>query len=203
MAEQEVDALLERMTKIATAVNAFKSETVQQAALAALVTAFEQGTVHRPKSTANAAPPEGAERGVDVDTASTTSKRRRPAKTSSASGANEKVQAVRDLDLRPKGVQSFDDFAAEKKPRDNQERFVLAIYWLEQVAKVSPITLGHVSATFKQTSGWREPGNVRVGVRMTAHRKNWLETSDMTNLRTTSHGRNFVGHDMPVLSKKK
>lgn len=203
MAEREVDALLERMTKIATAVNAFKSESVQQAALAALVAAFEQGTVHRPKLTADAAPPEEPERGDGTEAVSTASKRRRRAKSSSASGASEKVQAVRDLDLRPKGVQSFDDFTAEKKPRDNQERFVLAIYWLEQIAKVSPITLGHVSATFKQTSGWREPANVRAGVQMTAHRKNWLDTSDMANLRTTSHGRNFVGHDMPVLSKKK
>ena len=201
MAEQEMDALLERMAKIAAAVNAFKSETVQQAAFAALVAAFDQGAAHRRKPPEDAASPTNAEQSAGTKAKSKSPKGRRQAK--SATGTGEKLQAVRDLDLRPNGAQSFEDFVAEKQPRDNQEKFVITVYWLEQIAKVSPITLGHISAVFKQTNGWREPGNVRVGVQMTAHRKNWLDTSDMANLRTTSHGRNYVGHDMPAVAKKK
>lgn len=205
MAEKEVDALLERMSKIATAVNAFKSESVQQAALAALVSAFETGAVHRQKSV-----PAAAERLDEVEAVdegngvAAPTKRRRRAKGSGSVGAStEKIQPVRDLDLRPKGRESFDDFIATKQPHDNQEKFTVAIFYLEQIAKISPITLGHVGAVFRQTKGWREPGNLRSGVRMTAHRKNWLDTSDMTNLRTTAHGRNFVEHDLPAQPKKK
>jgi len=207
MAEQEVDALLERMPKIATAVNAFKSESVQQAALAAVVAAFEVGVTTRkpaaplaPDSDVSDEQSDGKNGREDGSAAKSRGRRRTKAVGSALSSA---VVPVRDLDLRPKGAESFDEFIAKKQPRDNQEKYAVAVYYLEQVAAISPITLGHIAAVFKQTSGWRESGNVASGVRVTAKRKNTINTVDLNDLKTTPHGRNFVEHDLPPKTAKK
>lgn len=211
MAEEDVDALLARMSQMAEAVNAFKSEEVQQAALAALIAAFESGgsakKSHRdaadlkPRSTvadesAFAGSGEGEDQAPD-----TASRRKRRPRTSN--GAKSSIQPVRDLNLRPVDKESFDAFVEKKQPRDNQERFAVALYYLEEVAQVAPVTVAHIAAVFKQTSGWREPGNLVSGLKMTGHRKNTINTSDLNDLRTTPHGRNFVEHDLPHKSAKK
>jgi len=41
------------------------------------------------------------------------------------------------------------------------------------------------------------PAILEVWLRMTAHRKNWIDTADLDDLKTTPHGRNFVEHDLP------
>lgn len=206
MAGEELDALLGRMTQISSAVNAFKSESVQQAAFEALVSAFQHGVAAKAPmqpSTKKADTEEvlaGTQSDAEVPAPKTKKRSKSKATGGGTSGA---VTPVRDLDLRPKGLQSFDDFIALKQPKDNQERFAVAVYYLEQIAGISGIGLGHMAAVFKQTAGWREPQNVRSGVQMTAHRKNTIDSSDFANLRTTPHGRNFVEHDLPAKSKAK
>jgi len=202
MAEQEVDALLARMPQIAEAVNAFKSESVQQAALTALVAAFEAGSAIRKPSASprgdSEAPVDSADEAGGEEAAATgkSGKVRRRAKASN-SASSSVVVPVRDLDLRPKGVESFDEFIAKKQPRDNQEKYAVTVYYLEQIAAINPITLGHLAAVFKQTAGWRESGNIASGVRVTAKRKNTINPADFNDLKTTPHGRNFVEHDLP------
>ncbi|KGB58269.1 hypothetical protein [Sphingopyxis sp. LC363] len=200
MAEQDIDALLARMPKIATAVNAFKSESVQQAAFDALVLAF--GITGDNLKNAEESPIRQAKTPKQTQTTrqaadSENSGRQKRKSRATAGNAGATIAPVKDLNLRPKGVESFDDFVAKKLPRDNQEKFTVAVYWLEEVAKISPVTLAHLAAVFKQTSGWREPRNLKAGVQMTGFRKNTIDTSDMNNLRTTPHGRNFVEHDLP------
>ena len=206
MAAEEVDALLARMAQIAEAVNAFKSESVQAVALEALLVAFQDGRGHG-KTVAktemaqqSSAVADEQEEPEEKREGNGSRKRRRGKQTGGSRGA---VQPVRDLNLRPAGRESFDDFVAMKNPRDNQERFATAVYYLEEIAGIGPITLSHLAAVFKQTAGWREPGNLHHGVRMTAVRKNTIDTSDWENLRTTPHGRNFVEHDLPRKADKK
>jgi hypothetical protein len=208
MAEKEVDALLERMSKIATAVNAFKSETVQQAALAALVAAFEAGSAVRkpaapPRDDSDVSgEPADQDGGDEANASGKSGKVRRRAKTSSGASSSV-IVPVRDLDLRPNGVESFDEFIAKKRPRDNQEKYAVAVYYLEQIAAINPVTLGHLAAVFKQTAGWRESGNIASGVPVTAKRKNTINPVDLNDLKTTPHGRNFVEHDIPHMAAKK
>jgi hypothetical protein len=204
MQDDKLDALLGRIEQIAKAVNSFNSEAVQKQAFDALLSAF-----HGNASTRNLKPVndevkdgQGTSEAAPAAAPGRTTKRsstkpKREAATPRASGG-----LVRDLNLRPTGKQSFDEFNAEKKPRDNQEKFLLAIYYLEQVAEVQPVTAAHVATVFRMTSGWREPGNLGSGLRMTAHRKNTIDTSDLDNLKTTPHGRNFVEHDLPRKSAK-
>lgn len=205
MAEQDIDALLERMPKIAAAVNAFESEGVQQSAFEALVAAFGVGSRNHQNSehasNRRAKTPEPPPEQEEEDAAENQGRQKRKARATGGSTGTS-IAPVKDLNLRPKDVESFDDFVAKKLPRDNQEKFAVAVYWLEEIAKINPITLPHLAAVFKQTSGWRESGNLRKGVQMTGFRKNTINTSDLNNLCTTPHGRNFVEHDLPAKSTK-
>jgi hypothetical protein len=184
------------MGAIAAAVNSFTSEAVQIQALDALIDAYRGGVQRHPSGHV-------AELSATPDvpspaTAEQNKGRKRVRKGRAGSSPKEQVEIVRGLDLRPAGKQSFTDFISEKKPSANQDKFAVAVYWLEQIAEVSPISMGHVAAVFRQTSGWKEPGNMRVGLTTTASRKNTIDTSDLNAIRTTPHGRNFVEHDLPA-----
>jgi hypothetical protein len=187
----DFDTLLARMGDVAAAVNAFTSESVQQLAFQALIAVF----AGKPISAAGAHPVnEISEEDEPSQTKKGRSKSKRP---KSSPSARDQVEAVRNLDLRPQGKTSFLDFVAEKQPASNQDKYAVAVYWMEQIAGINPVTVAHVAAIFKQTPGWREPNNLRVGLTTTATRKNTLDTGDLNGLKTTPHGRNFVEHDLP------
>ncbi|WP_294289088.1 hypothetical protein [uncultured Sphingomonas sp.] len=202
MAVEELTALLSHMDEIANAVNRFESEEVQKSAFAALVAAFEGVQGPRPSKAPSSAeaPPsdEISDKSDDTQSDSVPKKRRR--KINGSSGRSS-VVPVRDLDLRPTGKTAFVDFIAEKKPKDNQERYAVAVYYLEHILELQPVTSGHVAAVFKQTAHWRESGNISSGLRVTARRKNTINTSDLNDLHTTPHGRNFIEHDLPSAEK--
>lgn len=203
MTEARLDALLNRIEKIAKAVNSFSSDAVQQRAFDTLMAAFDTDL-----GASKAAQPSialAAQRAPEGQATGTIQKRGHGSgkKKREAPAAKNAPKLIRDLNLRPAGKPSFDDFVAEKQPRDNQEKFLVAIYYLEQIAGIQPVTDAHVGTVFRMTGGWREPGNLGSGLRMTAHRKNTIDTSDLDDLKTTPHGRNFVEHDLPHQKKAK
>jgi hypothetical protein len=212
MAVEDLDALLERMTKIAEAVNGFTSEAVQQEAFAALVSAFtgrhraahkealrgdDPPTVDAPQLE-EAAPSENQSSGRSARAGDGGSKPRRR----EGVGAREGIKVVRDLNLRPTGRQSFDEFISEKKPVSNEDKYAVIIYYLENVLDMTDITVDHVGTVFRMTKQWREPASIAAALRGTAARKATID-SDPKNLRMTAHGRNFVEHDLPVAEKVK
>lgn len=202
MTETRLDALLSRIDKIAKAVNSFSSDAVQQRVFDTLIAAFDS-ELGPAKTTQPPRAPTGQST-ADAQSQQTGAKRSGSSrKRREAPAAKGPPKLIRDLNLRPAGKPSFDDFVAEKQPRDNQEKFLLAIYYLEQMAGIQPVTDAHVGTVFRMTSGWREPGNLGSGLRMTAHRKNTIDTSNLEDLKTTPHGRNFVEHDLPHQKKTK
>jgi DNA-binding PadR family transcriptional regulator len=108
----------------------------------------------------------------------------------------------RDLNLRPTGKQSFAEFIADKQPSSNQDKFAVAVYYLEQILELPAVALSQVRTVFRLTENWREPANIDTALRVTAVRKATIDTSDMDNIRTTAQGRNFVEHDLPPKSGK-
>lgn len=192
------EELLAAMPSVAKAVNSFQSEEVQKQAFETLVALFVGAKVQasplvEPQQYEQAtAQPQDEQ--LNADSVAAKKSKSRKAKQSQT---RDQVEAVRHLDLRPSGKTSFIDFIAEKQPKSNQDKYAVAVYWLEQIGEVEPITLSHIAAIFKQTQGWREPNNLRVGLTTTATRKNTIDTSDVNNLKTTPAGRNFVEHDLP------
>lgn len=212
------DRLLEEMPRIAEAVNTFSSEKNQRAALDALVRAIgitDAGAAEPP-----ARPPisihmpadetsdnDVAEVSADVVTetspaagetpkfngASASKRRRSPAR---------KWEPVRDINFRPADKQSFKDLVAEKQPATIDQKNIVAVWWLEQIAEIKEIGVGHVLAAYKDCD-WREPSYPDNALQVTASREHWLDTKNMKAITTTPSGRNVVQFDMPLKKGKK
>lgn len=103
---------------------------------------------------------------------------------------------LKDLNLRPKGVQSFEDFVAEKQPRSDHERKLLAVYYLTRILELEGVSLDHVYSCFKDQN-WKVPSDLAAGLRLTASKKAWIDTSNISSLTVAIPGENFVEHDMP------
>lgn len=210
MAEQELDALLRRMPDIASAVNAFTSETVQQEAFGALVTAFQgkhrttpdvkaaqhiepadDAVIGQPVVTAlPAAPPE-----VTASNFKASKGEKAPKKKSTARSGG--FNFMKDLNLFPEGKQSFADFASEKSPITDQEKYAVVIYYLEHILELEDISVDTVGSVFRLYGAWKEPTGIRSGINMTSHRKGTIDTSDWNSLKTTPAGRNLVKMQLP------
>ncbi|MBS0535429.1 MAG: hypothetical protein JSR72_15330 [Proteobacteria bacterium] len=200
MGQTSFDLLLKRMSEIAGAVNAFSSEAVQEQAFAALVQAFnsELGSVDASltRKRESQTPPtvqHGGSAGQE-DTPEARTKRGKRREGNPAA----KIEIIKDLDLRPKGKISFVEFIGQKRPKTNEDKYVVAVYYLEQILGVTAVTESHVATVFRLTQDWREPENLPAGLRMAASRKATIDTSDRNAIKTTPHGRNFVEHDLPA-----
>ncbi|MBI1374895.1 MAG: hypothetical protein GC159_19425 [Phycisphaera sp.] len=101
-----------------------------------------------------------------------------------------------DLDLRPKGKDALKDIYTQKKPKTDQERVTLFTHYLQHVLGLSDIDIDHMYTCFKDV-GAKVPSNIGSVINNTSARKGWLDTSNMSKLRVTSQGENFVEHDLP------
>lgn len=119
---------------------------------------------------------------------------KRPA---SSSKSKESHGIVKDLDLRPEGKVSFRDFADEKAPASDAQMNLVAVYYLGNVLQLKGITPDHVHTCYKAIQR-RVPTALTQGLRNTASRYGWLDTSDTTDVKITTAGENFVEHDMPT-----
>ncbi|TPI44959.1 MULTISPECIES: hypothetical protein [unclassified Mesorhizobium] len=210
MGEAELDSLLERMPKIAAAVNEFKSEAIQQAVFNALLGAY--GFKVAQATLANSAQAPDASHGQEDEAAATTTDEDAKSKTqaspkqprqkkSSSGGNGQNYKFLRELDLRPEGKKSFFDFVSEKAPQTNEDKFAVAVYYLEQTLELPAVTADHVGTAFRMVPEWREPSDVKASLRVASSRKGTIVTTDMDNIRITPHGRNFVDHDLPQPAK--
>ena len=202
MSEKELDALLARMGKIAEAVNAFSSETVQQAAFAALVGAFG-GASHAGPTNAGADPEANMGAAAHTDLGSTPAGEqssqnatKKQGKRRAAAGTSKEFKVAKDLNLRPFDKQSFDDFIAEKQPKSNEDKFAVAIYYLHHILDMPSVNWHQIATVFRLTQSWREPADTMKALRVTSSRKATIDTTNMDDLKLTAHGRNFVEHDL-------
>ncbi|MDP1598690.1 hypothetical protein [Phenylobacterium sp.] len=210
MAQEDLDALLQRMESIATAVNSFTSEAVQQEAFAALVAAFE-GRRHAPRNAAAAAPVEAPEHELDVAKADAAPDKAAGSKASNGTAKHKRSakdtrgewKLVKDLDLRPAGKQSFEDFIEEKRPASNEDKYVAVIYYLSEVLEVQNVSIHHVGTVFRLTKTWKEPTDVASGLRTASARKATLDAKILDSIKLTATGRNFIDHDLPPKEKAK
>ena len=110
---------------------------------------------------------------------------------------------VNDLELRPKGKQSFVDFAMEKKPDGHFEKQAVSLYWLRHIAGVATgISVDHVNTCYVAAE-WPRPAALAGNMRLGATRTKWLDTSDRSNLILTTVGEDMVKHKLPRAQNKK
>jgi hypothetical protein len=132
----------------------------------------------------------------------------RKAKSSSGGAARVKRKAglprvVKDLSMRPKGKKSFADFAAEKQPATHQQKQADILYWLREFGGMSEgITIDHVNTCYLEAK-WPRPANLANAIPVTAKKKGWIDSSELSNIRLTTRGEDEVVHELPPTSKQK
>jgi hypothetical protein len=109
-------------------------------------------------------------------------------------------KVVKDLDLRPKGKTSFADFVKEKGPASNNDKTVVALYYLANELKISRVTRDHVFTAYREM-GWKIPNDFANSLQQTATKKRFLDTSNADDLRLLTPGLNRVEHDLPKQKK--
>jgi hypothetical protein len=137
----------------------------------------------------------------------TARKHRAAGSSTSTSEARKRPKAaalsmVKDLDLRPKGKQSFKDFASLKSPNSLHEKCVVVVYYLKNELSLPTVSASHVYTCFKHV-GWRVPANLRNKLAFAASKFNWLDTKNMDSIQLTPMGENLVEHDLPKKKGKR
>ena len=134
-----------------------------------------------------------------------TSKKRSKKKISSAKGKSKaSLSMVKDLNLKPKGKKSLDEFVDAKRPTSYYEKSTISAYYLKEELKLSAISANHIYTCFKHMK-WRIPADFFNTLAYTASQYGWLDTSNREDVKVTTMGENLVEHDLPKVkgSKKK
>ena len=108
---------------------------------------------------------------------------------------------AKDLNLRPTGKKTFEQFAQEKKPSSNQEKCLIAAYYLKHTLK-RKVDINSVYTCFKFVH-WRVPANLLNTLCVLSNQKGWLNTTKLADMEITTLGENQVEHDLPVKTKGK
>ena len=125
-------------------------------------------------------------------------KKARPKK----SGTKQSSPSIeKELNLKPKGKKSFDDFVAEKQPKANGEKCTIAVFYLRNELDHSKVGVSHVFTCFKHMK-WRIPADLMNTLAWTASKKGWLDTKKMDDIKATTIGENLVEHDLARTPKK-
>lgn len=103
---------------------------------------------------------------------------------------------VRDLNLKPQNKESFQSFAQAKNPQSDQERCVVAVFYLRHELGIERVGTNHVFTCFKDAK-WRVPVDLANTLQYVASHKGWFDTSDMSKIELTTHGENLIEHDLP------
>jgi hypothetical protein len=202
------DRLLAHRGEIAEFVNSFESERVQRKAFSAVVCSLGLST----DETADPALAEPLrlvreEPGAEADQESTeesvtadpgaASRRRR-----GRSASKKTFTVPRGLNFAPEGHLTLEQFVAEKQPRNMDEKFLVACYYLSNMMSVADVEIGQILAVF-QAAEWSAPAHPDAAVRAAASRTGWIDTANTKSIKVVWKGENYVTTKMPADSKKK
>lgn len=207
-AEGTYERLLKAMPEIASAVNQFKSEGTQGQAFHALLTALTMPNQAPAPAVIQGQPPLTLVAAVPVrdedcgDNAAVVSRpsaevpQQAKGARSRRAGAKKPVARTKGINFYPDGKPSLRDLAAEKKPKNNYEKNLIAVYYLEHVLEMSEVSLGDVLAAYADAD-WTPPSIPDNALAKTASTRDWLDTSNLTAIHITHKGLRAVEHEMP------
>lgn len=193
MSTDKYQLIIEKLPEIAEAVNVFESEAVQVQVVAQILEAlkgsadsgFTDFSVGQPLPNIDgqAVGLVNGENGKKVS------------RKSSGGKSKQALTIDKDLDLVKGGTPGFEEFAESKKPSNNGEKNLVAVYWLINMRKPeAPATLDQVYTCFREV-GWRVPEDLRNSLAQ-AGTKGWLDTRSASDLKVTIGGENHVLHTM-------
>lgn len=200
MADEDFDARLDQMKRVLEVVTTIEGNTdLQNAAFAHM---FGKSTLHIKTPEVLVDPPAGENDGDgDAGSAAETGnggKRPRVKRASKPSN----VTVDKNLDTSPEGVQSWKEFAAEKRPTANPDRNLVAVYWLKETASHDKVNASKVLTLFLDVD-WRAPADPKNSLQVTASQTGLIDTSDMEDIKVVPRGISRVRTDLPLPEKAK
>lgn len=201
MADEDFDVRLDQMKRVLEVVTTIEGNTdLQNAAFAHM---FGKSMLHIKTPEVRVDPPED-EAEADPDPGTGESGNGGGAKKSRAKRASKSpsVSVDKNLDTSPSGKQSWKDFAAEKKPTNQNDRNLLAVYWLKETAEHEKVNTSKVLTLYLDVD-WRAPADPKNSLQVTASQTGLIDTSDMDDIKVAPRGISRVRTDLPSVEKAK
>jgi len=183
--------LLRRMPEIAEAVNSFASPEVQMRAFDALISAAQ---VDGQVSLGGTASSEASTNRQSTAKKLATKKAAPKASKKSTSNKKQTLSLDKNLDLNSPSP-NWQAFAAEKAPSNQEEKVVVAVYWLENHSATDKVNVNQVYTCFKDRS-WVIPADL-ANAAQRAGSAGLLHSADRNDLSVTTSGENRVEQDLP------
>jgi hypothetical protein len=144
----------------------------------------------------------GADPRVDLDEDKDDATQKKAAKKAAKkapkkSGKKATYDVPKDINFAPTDRQTLAEYSDEKKPKNNVERALVAVYYITKVLE-RPASVGAVIAAFK-FMGWPAPADPANNLQK-AGSEHWLETSDSNNITVVYGGDNQLSK-MPKSDK--
>jgi hypothetical protein len=108
---------------------------------------------------------------------------------------------VKGLDLAPKGKQSFDEFVGEKQPKSQHDKSAACVYYLSEIAEITPVTSDHVYTCYRD-QGWDMPPDMATSLFLTASKKGSLDTSNLDDITIEPRGVNHIERGLPTKKER-
>jgi hypothetical protein len=109
---------------------------------------------------------------------------------------------IKDLNLKPQGIQSLNEFYNLKAPKSNIESNVVFVYYLQRILYLTGITMDHIYTCYKWVGG-KVPENLRQSIADTAAGSKYglLDASNMQDIKLSMRGENTVETELPKIRK--
>ena len=108
----------------------------------------------------------------------------------------ETLTIVKDINLAEQGDKSsLKDFYSGYNARSNWERNLIFVYYLETIAKITPITTNHIFTCYRHVSA-RVPRAFKQSLRDVASAKGWIDKSSQDDIKLTTHSMNYLEKDI-------
>lgn len=129
---------------------------------------------------------------------------KRPSKSKKVkpSISGQPLQLVKDLDLSGiNGKLSLRKFCGQYSLKSSQEKNLTFCYYLQEVINHTPITVNKVFTCYRNL-GIKTPKALHQSLWDTSHRKGWLDTTSLEDIKVPIAGVNYIEHDMKKADSK-
>ncbi|MBB6329829.1 hypothetical protein HNP24_000779 [Chryseobacterium sediminis] len=112
----------------------------------------------------------------------------------SKSSANQNYGLISSLNLISKGSLSLKDFFGQFVTKNNFENNIVILSYLKNEMKEENVGVNHIYTCYKNL-GIKVP-SIKQSLFDTKHRKGWIDTSNIEDLKITVAGENFMDHEI-------
>lgn len=104
------------------------------------------------------------------------------------------LEYLTDFNFKPSNNKSLKDFYNEFSPKNNYEKNLIFVYYLQEIQKISIITTNHIYSCYREL-GLKIPSLPQSLIDTSAN-KGYISTSNTNDLKVTRTGMNYIEHDI-------